>query len=107
MSKAVLVIDMPNNCVECDVTCLDRHQRDVGLIKHPCQEENYERPEWCPLRPLPEKKEPTRKPVSDEFSWKYTDYEKGFNDCIDVITGESKDGKERHNRFLERLTDIR
>lgn len=35
MSKSVLVIDTPENCYDC---------------------ESKSRPDWCPLKPLPEKK---------------------------------------------------
>lgn len=70
MSKSVLVIDTPENCYDCPfgteycgnleyegccelADCLDY---DVILMT----EEHYDcesksRPEWCPLKPLPEK----------------------------------------------------
>lgn len=71
MSKSVLVVDTPENCYDCPfgtsycgkieyvgycelADCLDY---DVILMT----EEHYDcesksRPDWCPLKPLPEKK---------------------------------------------------
>ena len=55
--KAILVIDMPSCCVECP--CYDF---DLGL----CSPKNEitdvdgrhdERADWCPLKPMPEKRE--------------------------------------------------
>lgn len=72
-SKAVLVIDMPTHCGECPVKC---RMRGINHV-----------PTWCPLRPLPSKLVP----------FGYLDagnedglYEKGYNDCIDEIAGETE-----------------
>ncbi len=72
MSKAILVIDMPENCYEC---CLNNyHFCDVtadGIdIEH--------RPNWCPLKPAPELIEINY--GSDEQDW-----EKGYNSCLEGI----------------------
>ena len=100
MSKSVLVIDTPENCYGCPfgteycgnleyegccelADCLDY---DVILMT----EEHYDyesksRPEWCPLKPLPEKDMESYFP--DEFG---DGYATGWNACIDAITGEVK-----------------
>lgn len=90
MSKAVLVIDMPENCEECpyldDVsyTCgafevlKQRYTKEVP-------DEGEPRPDWCPLKALPEKKKPSKFPVSPGLPWKETDYEQGWNSCLDEI----------------------
>jgi hypothetical protein len=100
MSKSVLVIDTPENCYDCPfgteycgnleyegccelAECLDY---DVILMT----EEHYDcesksRPDWCPLKPLPEKST-----IENDM----TDYQCGMvdgrNQCIDEITGEVK-----------------
>jgi len=68
--KSVLVIDTPTHCGECPVKC---RMRGINHV-----------PTWCPLKPLPSKLVP----------FGYLDagnedglYEKGYNDCIDGITG--------------------
>lgn len=88
--KAVLVIDMPNNCEECKITYFQGHGESSI-----CYSGDWsKRPSWCPLRPLPQKK------VGDDLyerygSWTPSDerkvsYRLGYNDCIDEITGETE-----------------
>ena len=59
MSKAVLVIDMPESCFGCNFMYCDEESdtetcqametaRDIDLIE--------DRPDWCPLRELPDEK---------------------------------------------------
>lgn len=48
--KAVLVIDMPNNCEECKITYFQGHGESSI-----CYSGDWsKRPSWCPLKPLPE-----------------------------------------------------
>lgn len=101
MSKSVLVMETPENCYVCPfgtaycsaleyeglcelADCLDC---DVILIT----EEHYDcesksRPDWCPLKPLPEKST-----IENDM----TDYQCGMvdgrNQCIDEITGGEVD----------------
>ena len=96
--KAVLVIDeMPENCRECRYRCFEASLRD-----------KY-RPSWCPLRPLPQKKEVevneiddimhTEYSIEDIYTNKYiatirlaTDklISLGWNACLDYITGDEE-----------------
>lgn len=52
MAKAVLVMDMPKSCTECIVCNLAicRSAHELIPLK------GTERPDWCPLRELPEHK---------------------------------------------------
>lgn len=103
MSKSVLVVDTPRNCYDCPfgaeycgnlgyegccelAGCLNS---DMRLIT----EEHYDyesksRPDWCPLKPLPEK-------FDNKKDWKLGDFEPlfkiGWNVCIDEITGGKVD----------------
>ncbi len=89
MSKAVLVMNMPESCFGCNFMYCDEESdtetcqametaRDIDLIE--------DRPDWCPLRELPEKKEL----YLSINKW----YCVGFNDCLDDILGETH-GKEK------------
>lgn len=96
MSKSVLVIDTPENCYDCPfgtehcgnpeyegccelAECLDS---DMSLITEEYYDyESKSRPNWCPLKPLPEKKR-----MSADYWNGMTD---GWNQCIDAIAGES------------------
>lgn len=101
MNKSVLVIDTPENCYDCPfgtaycsgieyvaycelADCLDY---DAFLMT----EEHYDResksrPEWCPLKPLPEKMIIPRGARNTDSS----EYAFGYNTCINEITGEVK-----------------
>ena len=81
MKKAVLVIDMPNCCDECFALddngdypfCLITHEQRGYTFKTREQKMNK-----CPLNELPE----------HELIWyddEGSDYERGFNACLDMI----------------------
>lgn len=79
--KAVIVIDMPEACVACqlyvDGWC-------YGIEAENAQEAIYsEKPSWCPLRPLPQRR--TQPKYEDSIS---LGFRNGWNDCLDAITGE-------------------
>ena len=77
MSKAVLVMDMPKDCYECKLqdwlTC---------RIAKKCNT-SHSRPDWCPLRELPEK---NTKKYSDGYKYG-KGYQNGYNACIDELLG--------------------
>lgn len=102
MNKSVLVMNTPENCYNCPfgigycgdleyeglcelADCLDY---DVILMT----EEHYDcesksRPEWCPLKPLPEEKEEKHWRSKLSLAWI-----RGWNTCISKITGGNTDG---------------
>lgn len=59
MSKAILVMDMPENgCMDCDI-CREFYLKTICGITGNGVAGNRERggvPDWCPLRPMPDKK---------------------------------------------------
>lgn len=89
MAKAVLVMDMPERCDKC-LLLLKIPQKDglaLCLARPTNGQEEYNpkhekswRPDWCPLRELPEKK---------ETNYYMNNKEKGivedWNVCLDVI----------------------
>lgn len=84
MSKSVLVIDTPENCGKCKFIstfwCRAIHCRRVP--------NNDVIPGWCPLKPLPERKEYIA-PIDNVESQKDI-IAVGWNTCIDAITKEVK-----------------
>lgn len=85
MSKSVLVIDTPEKCDSCDLCCITfypfckvnaRDIIDLNIV-----------PDWCPLKPLPEKKSTTA-PVSN-YEVQKNLFAAGWNACINEITGKS------------------
>lgn len=84
MSKSVLVIDTPENCRSCYLQGFMLNlQYCRGKLKD--IKDTSVKPDWCPLKPLPEK---------NTTENNMTDYQCGMvdgrNQCIDEITGEVK-----------------
>ena len=85
--KAILIIDMPENCYEC--SCCD----GIGCDGIECKNQykgyvdgwNSGRPSWCPLKPMPKKT--GQKPYCRT---KQECVNLGWDACIDVITGETE-----------------
>lgn len=78
MAKAVLVMDMPDYCNDCYAV----HMSLSGRFCRAAEESlpvKAERPDWCPLRELPEKKELY---LSINNQKGYCD---GWNACLDKI----------------------
>lgn len=82
MPKAVLIMDMPGSCFGCNFCHInssggeDRCQ--VFEVSRAVNSETYEKPDWCPIRELPEK---ANHPA-------YCDngrFDKGWNACLDTI----------------------
>lgn len=95
MSKAILVMDMPDSCDKCplfcnyysDMCCGGLHNR---TIDYPYPEKF--RQEWCPLRELPKKKQERyglcRQNSSgswDTYGEKIDSVAVGYNQCLDDI----------------------
>ena len=82
-SKSILVIDTPNNCAECKLMYLQ------GIGESICNAVDWERrPSWCQLRHLPPKLDAHGYlDVGNEDGL----YEKGWNNCLEEITGEQND----------------
>lgn len=99
MSKAVLVIDMPERCIDCPCHFYSEPCLICGVDVNTVEpDKNGEiedvKPDWCPLRPLPEKKEYKGIDGITAEKLKTRIYESnkeslalGWNACIDAITG--------------------
>ena len=103
MSKSVLVIDTPKNCYECPfgteycgnleyegycelAGCLNSDMRLITEEHYDYESES--RPDWCPLKPLPEKKEYINSVSNIEATKNIA--AAGWNACLRKITGEVK-----------------
>lgn len=99
MSKSVLVIDAPENCLDCqfcyeldegvEACCsISDDDEDASLMKKIDCEYGYcqGKPDWCPLMDLPEKDD-----FDDLYDEYYTGYHDGWNRCLKEITSQGKD----------------
>ena len=91
--KAILVTDMPKDCIECPI-----HDGEYGICnavyKPHSDDYSKKRESWCPLKPMPQKD------IYDSNNWATVDVEdsvtlgdylnKARNEVIDEILGEMK-----------------
>lgn len=86
MSKSVLVIDTPRNCYSC---CLHEPIRNWSYcaVKLKRIDDSSVKPDWCPLKPLPEKMAIPRGARNVDG----LEYAAGYNTCVNEITGGNVD----------------
>ena len=94
MSKGIIVVDIPENCGDCAYFQYDgQYDRYCGANGEDLMniDWNSEKPDWCPIKPLPEKL-PEHEPVAykdNEDNWinrmKRLPEHCGWNACLDVI----------------------
>lgn len=84
MAKAVLVMDMPECCADCYCGYFERDTKKLNLVCGATGEDanNVGKPDWCPLRELPERKE-----TNYYMNNKGKGIVEGWNACLDEITG--------------------
>lgn len=85
MNKAILVLDeMPEDCENCPLE--NKMYISCIVICRRTSKFKGSRPDWCPLRPMPEKQDDYHPTVYG------MGYERGWNDAIKAIEGSGEDG---------------
>ena len=91
--KAILVVEMPSNCGECSI-CASWQESAFSTREYWCPSmdnkdvEPNKKPDWCPLKPMPEKMQVCGKyPQPDGI---VPSYKIGYNACIDEILGDKE-----------------
>lgn len=81
MSKAILVMDMPESCRDCPIRSLSDDCQVAGRY---VQEYRYNKnkPDWCPLREMPERKNGTD--YLNEV-YHHPAFDCGWNACLNRI----------------------
>lgn len=90
MAKAVLIMDeMPECCADCSCGYFESGTKKLNLICGATGEDanNVGKPDWCPLRELPEKSAHPEHCDNGRF-------DAGWNGCLDAIEGGAH-GKEQ------------
>lgn len=92
MAKAILVIDMPKSCSECSI-CASWQECAFSTREYWCplmdnkDVEPNKKPEQCPLKPIPDKKNRNNRVVGDYLRGRSD----GYNACIDDILKGSEE----------------
>ena len=97
MSKAVLVLDMPQTCKECPLNysndCDDSVCVPTENLIYPEWIEENRKPDWCPLYSLPEKRETVCYQGEDWLSVDTKKRNEGWNACVEELA-KMGDGQE-------------
>lgn len=93
MAKAVLIMDMPENCKGCDFKAYNAINKPICIlcttsyVGHFYERKEYRlidttsgKPDWCPLRELPE-----RKKADTDLLTMESGIVVGWNACLDEI----------------------
>ena len=91
---AILVLkDTPKFCVECPLIHLGDRFICKAANRWCGDEEGFftseTKPTWCPLRPLPNYRDNSKKPKDYAEVW-IDGAKTGWNACLDEITGETE-----------------
>lgn len=95
MEKSILVIDTPSCCGGCP--CCKKQEDNWGDIawaecyngKSVYDYYDVGRPDWCPLKPLPQRKMPKFGEAYPQ-SMVLIDRWKGYDECLDDILGDTE-----------------
>ena len=86
--KAILVLEMPSSCMGCNFLHCEIEENkeycEAREIRKQIHLEKEEKPDWCPLKPMPSKKD---KPTKSES---VACFNSGYNACIDEILGDKE-----------------
>lgn len=81
MSRSILVIETPENCEKCQLCSFGNYRAIRCVVNDQAifLKDMEHKPSWCPLRRIPKK-----------YRYADTNFEHGYNTCIDDIIGENE-----------------
>ena len=82
---AYLIMDMPENCYDCKMAGQLMNERVCRVNSSRVQQKGSGKPDWCPLRELPEKMKTDRHQACYANSYWTDEMKAGFNACLDEI----------------------
>ena len=80
--RSTLVIDTPDKCKNCPLSYWGIDGLNCKPLRKMIEDD---KPDWCPLRPLPQKRE-----TWNEMEFEVSEYAVGWNACIDEIIGDTE-----------------
>ena len=81
--RSALVIETPDKCKDCPLSYWSIDGLNCKPLRKMIEDD---KPDWCPLRPLPDREDPSRLKEGTYFKA----YDQGWNDCLDEIMGETE-----------------
>lgn len=91
--KAVLVMNMPEYCTECPLIAFE-FGTFCSLNEKSIPKPATDRPEWCPLKPMPKKWVAQMNGLDARQQIENWYFQEGWNACLREIEGEGKHNAE-------------
>ena len=93
--KAILVLEMPKYCIDCPCHFAGMSTVVCGVKKKKLITDDIEtyKPDWCPLKPMPSKKQEKQYCRNGLFGINTameTSFNQGYNACIGEILGDKE-----------------
>lgn len=90
--KAILVIDKAESCTGCMLGIYNKKWICLAANKDIDVCDRYNIPTWCPLKPMPSKRKSMVEWIDAKVkTHEITEYDKGWNDCVEFLEGEDND----------------
>lgn len=91
----ILVEEVPKTCEYCEFY-------DCGFCKAILNDENKDgkyiyskdvknKPDWCPIHKLPNRKQPEKFTIIPLIKEQYTEFNRGWNACLDEILNKNRE----------------
>ena len=91
--KAYFKINMPTVCIECPFHRIYAdgfmNETHCSLMGKRNKDGVNTKAEWCPLKPMPSKRISAVEWLNGIKTHEPTEYDKGWNDCVDMLEGEN------------------
>lgn len=96
MAKGFILVDMPKTCLDCRF-CIEMHEGIEAYCALKNNSYNHdefkeidvsytqEKPDWCPIRVLPERKKPIVFRLSPLIKEQYSEFDRGWNSCLNCL----------------------
>lgn len=103
MAKGYVLIDkIPETCIDCrfcreisegiEAYCeLENSPEDDELIREIDVSYPQDKPNWCPIHKLPNRKQPEKFTISPLIKEQYTEFNRGWNACLDEILNKNRE----------------
>lgn len=100
MAKGFILVDIPKTCLDCGF-CIEMHEgieAYCALKNNSCNHDKFkeidvsypqEKPDWCPIWVLRERKKPIALRVSPLIKEQYSEFDRGCNACLNRLEGHN------------------
>ena len=98
----ILVEEVPKTCIDCrfcheisegiEAYCeLENSPEDDELLMEINVSYPQDKPDWCPIHKLSNRKQPEKFTISSLIKGQYTEFNRGWNACFDELLNKNRE----------------